>query len=253
MPTPTTTATPVTATAMPAMLRRHLIGWAGALPAGDELLVVASARNAQPGWDDRPQLLTGIADPAGRTVVAVPPAAAADLSAHHQPGRGARTLELLPGLLGRVGHTVERVAFRWTVAPADLPGAGVWVDTASPRLPDWLRPFGGQALVAFDEHGDYLAGVGIKRHDELGHEISVGTEPRARGRGLARRLVAQAAKHILDEGRIPTYLHTFDNLASSRVAAAAGFPDGGWCALMLSDVPATPAAASSRVAADLAA
>ena len=218
MPAPTTTtAAAVTATAMPLMLRRHLTGWAGALPVADELLVVASARNAQPGWAGRPQLLTGIADPAGRTVVAVPPAAAAELLARHQPARGVRSLAL------------------------------VWVDTASPRLPGWLRPFGGQALVAFDEHGDYLAGVGIKRHDELGHEISVGTEPQARGRGLARRLVAQAARHILDQGRIPTYLHTFDNLASSRVAAAAaaGFCDHGWSALMLSDEPATLAAAST--------
>lgn len=249
MPGPTTTTAAVTA--MPLMLRRHLAGWAGALPTSDELLVVASSRNAQPGWDGRPQLLTGIADPAGRTVVAVPPAAAAELLARHQPARGARSLALLPGILGRAGHTVERVAFRWTVAPADLPEAGVWVDTASPRLPGWLRPFGGQALVAFDEQGDYLAGVGIKRHDEQGHEISVGTEPQARGRGLARHLVAQAARHILDQDRIPTYLHTSDNLASSRVAAAAGFPDHGWSALMLSDEPATLAAASSPVSADV--
>ena len=121
----------------------------------------------------------------------------------------------------------------------------MWVDTDSPRLPGWLRPFGGQALVVFDDHGQYLAGVGIKRHDELGHEISVGTEPQARGRGLARRLVAQAARRILDQGRIPTYLHTFDNAASSRVAAAAGFPDLGWSALMLSDEPANVGAVAA--------
>ncbi|MGZ4551479.1 MAG: GNAT family N-acetyltransferase [Blastococcus sp.] len=70
----------------------------------------------------------------------------------------------------------------------------------------------------------------------------MGTEPHARGLGLARRLVAQAARHVLDQGRIPTYLHTFDNVASSRVAAAAGFPELGWSALMLSDEPAEAAA-----------
>ena len=242
MPAQTTVA--VAATEMPALLRQHLTGWAGGLPAADELRLVASARNAEPGWDGRPQLLTGIGDPAGRTVVAVTPAAAA-LLAHHQGPGGARSLGLVPGVLGKAGHTVERVAFRWTEAPADLPDAGVWVDTASPRLPGWLRPFGGQALVVFDDHGQYLAGVGIKRHDELGHEISVGTEPQARGQGLARRLVAQAARRILDQGRIPTYLHTFDNAASSRVAAAAGFPDLGWSALMLSDEPANVAAVAA--------
>ena len=235
-------------TTMPAVLRQHLMWWAGALPAADELLVVPHARNGRPGWDGRPQLLTGIADPAGRTVLAVPPAAAVALLAHPQRHRDASSLELLPGLLGKAGHTVERVAFRWTVTPADLPDAGVWVDTTSPRLPRWLRPFGARALVRFDEHGNYLAGVGIKRHDQFGHEISVGTEPQARGRGLARRLVAQAARHILDQGRIPTYLHTFDNLASSRVAAAAGFPALGWSALMLSDGPASTAAAPSGAA-----
>jgi GNAT superfamily N-acetyltransferase len=242
MPAQTTAA--VAATEMPALLRQHLTGWAGGLPAADQLRVVASARNAEPGWDGRPQLLTGIADPVGRTIVAVPQAAAASLAHHHGPG-GARRLPLLPDVLGRAGHTVERVAFRWTEAPTDLPDAGVWVDTASPRLPGWLRPFGGRALVVFDHRGQYLAGVGIKRHDELGHEISVGTEPQARGQGLARRLVAQAARRILGQGRIPTYLHTFDNAASSRVAAAAGFPDLGWSALMLSDEPANVAAVAA--------
>lgn len=233
-----------TATAMPALLRQHLTGWAGGLPAADELRVVASARNAEPGWDGRPPLVTGIGDPAGRTVVAVPPAAAA-LLAHQQGPSGARGLALLPGVLGQAGHTVERVAFRWTAEPTDLPDAGEWVDTSSPRLPGWLRPFGWQALVVFDDHGQYLAGVGIKRHDELGHEIAVGTEPQARGQGLARRLVAQAARRILAQGRIPTYLHTFDNAASSRVAAAAGFPDLGWTALMLNDEPSNvPAVAA---------
>ena len=239
-----TTATITTAatSSVPAVLRRHLIGWAGGLPTHDKLRVVAHARNAQPGWDGRPQLLTGIADPAGRTVVAVPPAAAALLDRHHGP-RDERHLAMLPGILGKAGHTVDRVAFRWTEAPTDLPDAGLWVDTISPRLPDWLRTFGGKALVTFGSRGEYLAGVGIKRHDQLGHEISVGTEPAARGQGLARRLVAQAARHILDQGRIPTYLHTFDNLASARVAAAAGFPDLGWSALMLSDEPASVTAA----------
>jgi predicted GNAT family acetyltransferase len=58
--------------------------------------------------------------------------------------------------------------------------------------------------------------------------LAVGTVPEARGRGLARRLVAQAARRVLDEGAVPTYRHDFDNVASARVAEAAGFPDRGW-------------------------
>jgi hypothetical protein len=222
---------------MPTALRQHLASWVGGLPADAEVLVVANRRNAEPGWDGRPPLLTGLADPVGRTVVALPPAAAARAAEllHRVPGFPLTGSRILTSLVNRPTHTVERVAFRWSVQPADLPDAGVWVDTGSSRLPPWLRPFGGRALVAFDEGGGYLAGVGIKRHDQFGHEISVGTSPHARGLGLARRLVAQAARHILDQGRIPTYLHALDNIASSRVASAAGFPDLGWSALTLSD------------------
>lgn len=83
-------------------------------------------------------------------------------------------------------------------------------------------------LVVRDQRGRYLAGVGIKRHDRHGHELAVGTVPAARGRGLARRLVAQAARRVLDDGAVPTYLHDRSNAASARVAEAAGFPDRGW-------------------------
>ncbi len=233
-------------TVLPATLRQHLTTWAGALPSEASARVVPNPRNAAPGWDGLPPLLTGLVDPAGRAVVALPPEAAAAAAGLLADGRDLAHvnagLQLLPGLIGKPGHTVERVAFRWTVSPADLPDGGVWVDTDAPGLPAWLRPFGGLALVAFDGRGQYLAGAGIKRHDRFGHEISVGTEPHARGQGLARRLVAQAARRILDQGRVPTYLHTFDNGASARVAAAAGFGDLGWSALMISDDPVAVAA-----------
>jgi predicted GNAT family acetyltransferase len=90
-------------------------------------------------------------------------------------------------------------------------------------------------LIARDDDGSYLAGVGIKRHDANGHEVSVGTEPEARGRGLARRLVAQAARTLLDRGIVVTYLHDPANLASAHVADAAGFPDLGWKVLGMFD------------------
>ena len=174
MPAQTTAA--VAATEMPALLRQHLTGWAGGLPAADR----AS------GGRQRPQR---------RARLGRPPAAA---DRHRRPGGPhrrrcapggrraarrlsgpwrARSLTLLPGVLGKAGHTVGRVAFRWTVAPADLPDAGVWVDTASPRLPGWLRPFGGQALVVFDDNGQYLAG----RHQ---------APRRARARDLGRHRAA---------------------------------------------------------------
>jgi predicted GNAT family acetyltransferase len=91
-----------------------------------------------------------------------------------------------------------------------------------------MAPFNGPVLVAWDDEGRYVAGVGRKRHDDHGQELAVATDSRYQGRGLARRLVAQAARRVLDEGAVPTYLHAFDNVASARVAEAAGFPDLGY-------------------------
>ncbi len=73
-----------------------------------------------------------------------------------------------------------------------------------------------------------IAGVGIKVHDSFGQELSVVTDEAARGGGFARRLVATAARRILAEGAVPTYLHAPDNIASARVADAVGFADRGW-------------------------
>ena len=83
--------------------------------------------------------------------------------------------------------------------------------------------------MAFDEtSGEYIAGVGIKVHDEFGHELAVVTEDAAQGKGLARRLVAQAARRVIERGAVPTYLHADSNVRSAKVAVAAGFPDLGW-------------------------
>ena len=95
-------------------------------------------------------------------------------------------------------------------------------------MPEWLKPFNGDVLVAWDDEGNYGAGVGRKQHDRWGHEISVGTEASLRGRGLARQLVTTAARRIIADGAIATYLHALDNHASAKVADASGFADVGW-------------------------
>ncbi len=114
-----------------------------------------------------------------------------------------------------------------------LPDVGVWLpaelaDQGDRRVPPWLLPFGGEVLVALDDDGAYLAGVGLKRQDPALWEVAVVTDERARGKGLARRLVAQAARRVLAEGREVLYLHAADNEASAAVARASGFPDTGW-------------------------
>ena len=215
---------------MPVPLARHLRSWAGAVPTRSGLVVIANPRVERAGWDGRPELLTGLVDPAGRCVVSLPPDAA--YAATTLLGTDG-PVDVLPALLGMPERTVERRVYRWTTAPAELPRIGHWLPATHPDVPEWLRPFGGDVLVATDARGTHLAGVGIKRHDHLVHELSVGTVPEARGRGLARLLVAQAAASLLSRGIVPTYLHLPDNDASARVATAAGFPDRGWNSLAL--------------------
>ncbi|MGP3965880.1 GNAT family N-acetyltransferase [Nonomuraea sp. 3N208] len=135
----------------------------------------------------------------------------------------------VPALIGLPKRGWFTAVYRWTTHPVPLPDAGIWFPAEAPEVPEWLRPFGGEVLIARDPNtGEHLAGVGVKRHDAYGRELAVVTAPAARGRGLARRLVAQAARRVLDEGAVPTYMHAFSNHASAAVAEAAGFPDVGW-------------------------
>ncbi len=219
----------VTGHRLPPGLVEHLKLWAGAWPAARPVRVAANPRRALPAWDGALAPVTGVVTETGAAVLGLSPDDAARVEAdlRTRPGRDLdELLADLPRLLGREG-VAGRGAFRWSTAPAALPDAGEWLPAQDPRVPAWLRPFGGEVLVVLD--GDrYVAGVGLKKHDANGREIAVGTEEAARGRGLARRLVAQAARRVLDEGAVPTYLHAPENLPSARVAQAAGFPDRGW-------------------------
>jgi GNAT superfamily N-acetyltransferase len=226
------------ATTAEARLRRHLRGWLGRWPGRRPVDVVGSVRRERPAWDGQVNRLVGLTCP-DWTVLSVSRGRARVVrdcaeSLRARPGTPAwdALLTRLPHLLDRPDQNVYSGVFRWCDRPTDLVDAGVWEDADDPAVPPWLRPFGHQVLIARDpDSGDYLAGVGIKRHDRYGRELAVGTEPAARGRGLARRLVAQAARRVLDEGAVPTYQHAPSNVASARVADAAGFPDRGWQSL----------------------
>lgn len=203
----------------------HLRTWLGRWPGdGHGLTVVGSDARVRPGWDGTPHPLIGVSA-AGSGVLSVPPASVAAVTALLARGGDPRDIPAVADLAGRWFSGV----FRWTTAPAALPDAGSWVQATDPSVPPWMRPFGAEVLVVLDpDSGEHLAGVGIKRHDRYGHELAVVTAPAARGRGLAKRLVAQAARRVLDEGAVPTYLHARDNEGSARVAQAAGFADLGW-------------------------
>jgi GNAT superfamily N-acetyltransferase len=215
-------------------LRHHLTAWLGQWPAGHALDVVGSERRVRPGWDGRVHPAIGVAAPAG-AVLSVPPARTAAVRTLAELPLD-RLLAALPDAVGVPDRDAYRAVFRWSVEPAPLPDVGEWLAADDPVVPGWLRPFGGEVLVVLDpDNGGYLAGVGIKRHDTFGQELSVGTASEARGRGLARRLVAQAARRVLAEGAVPTYQHAAGNVASARVADAAGFADRGWASFGVTD------------------
>jgi RimJ/RimL family protein N-acetyltransferase len=245
-----TSLLPVHEDVVPERLREH---WADRLGATAEqvahlgaaataqvppVVVVGSARRTEPGWDGAVRQMAAVVDPSGRALVSVPPDAAEwahDLVAQGVGLDGLR--QALPERLGLPGSKVYRATYRWTTAPVSadvLADVGRWLPADDPRVPEWLLPFGGDVLVVLDDD-TYVAGVGLKRHDDRVHEIAVGTEEAARGRGLARRLVAQVARHLLASGVVPTYLHDPGNVASARVATAAGLPDRGWAALGIAE------------------
>jgi GNAT superfamily N-acetyltransferase len=185
-------------------LEAFLDEFLGRWPPRAERDVVLSPLRDEPSWDGALRPVVGVRDGAGRWLLSVSPTSApqGDLTA----GSG---------------------VLRWSDSPAAVDPLGQWVPWDDSVVPDWLHPFGGDVLVETDDEG-YVAGVGLKRHLDSGWEIAVGTEPRGRGRGLARRLGATAARRVLDEGRAVIYVHDDENKASAAAALAAGFPDLGW-------------------------
>ena len=210
-----------------------LHAWLGGWPPATPVAVVADPCADRPAWDGGARGVAGVVAPDGRCLLRVPPEVASRLPGD-LPGLDA-LLAALPSAVGRPG-TAGAGTLRWAQDVPDagvLPDVGTWLpadlaDTGDPRVPPWLRPFGGEVLVALDDDGGYLAGVGVKQHDPVLDELAVVTDERARGRGLARRLVAQAARRGVAAGRTVLYLHAPDNVASAAVARASGFPDTGW-------------------------
>ena len=221
-----------------ARLADSLRDWLGRWPPESSLDVVGSPLRVEPGWDGRVHAAVGVASPEAM-VLSVPPDRV-DQVAELAPAGLVDGTRLRAGLGAAVGRPRRRCVewvFRWSTAPAALPEAGVWVAADAIGVPAWLRPFGGEVLVAVDDAGHHLGGVGIKRHTPLTHELAVVVAHQARGQGLGRRLVAQAARRILDGGAVALYIHARVNVGSGRLADAAGFPDRGWHMYELADEP----------------
>lgn len=217
-------------------LTAHLRQWLGTWPPTSTLEVVAATPRQVPGWDGGLHPAIGIADADGHAVLSVSPDVADAVRGYGDRHGPEAVMMRLPVLLRLPSRSTYRAVFRWTTRPARLADVGQWVPADLPAVPEWLRPFGGHVLVASSDDGVYLGGVGLKCHDEHANELSVVVAPAARGCGLGTALIAQAARRVLVEGRIPTYLHGVDNPASARLAQTAGFPDEGWTSFGISEV-----------------
>ncbi|MDH3247805.1 MAG: GNAT family N-acetyltransferase [Acidimicrobiia bacterium] len=207
-------------------LSSHLSSWLGAWPSDGprSLIVTTSRRREQPGWDGNIRPVAGVATPEG-AVLSVPKASVSAVRA-----LGATLEEIAPKLGETVGRPDWRFyagVFRWSETPIPFDRPGIWLPREDESVLPWLKPFNGDVLVGLDD-GDVAAGVGRKLHDRWGHELAVVTEEGHRGRGWAKRLVSQAAERVLDDGAVPTYLHSPTNEVSARTADACGFPDRGW-------------------------
>lgn len=210
-------------------LTRHLRSWLGAWPPTGDLTIVTSPARTEPGWDGAVRPFAGVSTPEG-TVLSVAPSC---LDAVRAAGPNLDdVLEALPEALGQPAGVVGRGVYRYCLSPVAVEPVGEWVPADDPDVPAWLKPFGGKVLLVREE-GQYVAGLGVKRHDEIGQEVAVATEEPWRGRGLARALVGRAAADILRRGGVPIYLHGRANEASAHVAEASGFPDRGWFILGL--------------------
>jgi len=239
-PPPSTSPAPLSGNDSERMLAAFLRAWLGSWPPRADLDLVGWPGRDRPGWDGTLLPGLGVESPAG-TVLSLSPhllddGDALDAGRIQAAYRSRAAATAVPVLLGVPGHTLGRATFRWSDSPAALPELaeiGEWVAPDDPRLPAWLNAFNDDVLVTWDRAGRYAAGVGRKRHNPYGHELAVGTDPGHRGRGLASKLVAQAARRVLADGALPIYLHGRANVGSARVADRAGFPDRGWQVLTL--------------------
>jgi ribosomal protein S18 acetylase RimI-like enzyme len=184
-----------------------------------------------PEWDGLVRPVLGIGTPEG-SVISVPFSVLDEAIALAELGFAAMSAAI-GALFGRPHVPLGVYDFRYLRELVALEPLGEWVQAEDPRTPAWLRPFNGGVLIVCDGDDRYMAGVGLKLHDEFASEIAVGTEPEFRGRGLARRLVATASRHLVEEGKTATYEHVPSNDRSGAVAIAAGFSDSGWTTIHL--------------------
>ena len=81
-----------------------------------------------------------------------------------------------------------------------------------------------EAVAAVALHGNEVVGVATATTDsDVLWQIGIDVHSGHRGKGLGAALTSQVARVALDEGRVPYYGSSVNNIASRRTAQAAGF------------------------------
>ncbi len=87
------------------------------------------------------------------------------------------------------------------------------IEAYDPRIDSSQRP-----VFAVLAHGRIIAACTSSREDDYAGEAWVQTHPEFRRRGYARQVVLAWAHHLRQQGKIPFYSHTSDNLPSQALA-----------------------------------
>ncbi|MDA8196225.1 MAG: GNAT family N-acetyltransferase [Actinomycetota bacterium] len=206
-----------------AFLKEYLGGWP---EEKTSITIISDPKRDEPGWDGAVRRAVGVIDENGAGVLSLAPHLADPLL--ERLGKDKIFKDEVGEVARHLGAREFFGVFRWSTSINSFDDIGQWIDANDESVPDWLKPFGHEVLVAFDDDHNYIGGVGIKYHLEHGREIAVVVDERAARRQVARRLVSKAALAILDGGNVPIYLHAESNVASARVAEAVGFKDRGW-------------------------
>ena len=96
-----------------------------------------------------------------------------------------------------------------------------WPNAVAPRRMAQGRR---EAVVGLALHGNEVVGVATATTDsDTLWQIGIDVHSGHRGKGLGAALTTQVARGVLDEGRVPYYGSSVNNIASRRTAQAAGF------------------------------
>ena len=96
-----------------------------------------------------------------------------------------------------------------------------WPNAVAPRRMGQGRR---EAIAAVALYGNEVVGVAsVTTDSDVLWQIGIDVHSEHRGKGLGAALTSQAARGVLDEGRVPYYGSSINNIASRRTAQSAGF------------------------------